>query len=133
MAGSLTSTPLYMSPEAIERSDAIDARNDLYAVGTVGYFLLTAQPLFDGKNVLDTCAQQLNSMPALGCCIESILEKTLVIGNLCLLGGAAVNNQSMSDDGRLFRRQGNWFAAVVHNVLHPVIPQQPSRWELGER
>jgi hypothetical protein len=35
-AGSLTGTPLYMSPEAIESPMSVDARSDIYAVGAVG-------------------------------------------------------------------------------------------------
>ena len=34
---SLTGTPLYMSPEAIQLPNSVDSRSDLYAVGAVGY------------------------------------------------------------------------------------------------
>ena len=50
--GALAGTPLYLSPEAIERPDSVDARSDLYAVGAVGYFLLTGTPVFDSQNVM---------------------------------------------------------------------------------
>ena len=46
---SLTGTPLYMSPEAIQMPNSVDARSDLYAVGAVGYFLLTGQPVFEAR------------------------------------------------------------------------------------
>ena len=36
-----------MSPEAIQTPDLVDARSDLYAVGAIGYFLLTGQPVFN--------------------------------------------------------------------------------------
>ncbi|HTN77447.1 MAG TPA: serine/threonine protein kinase, partial [Pirellulaceae bacterium] len=49
----LTGTPHYMSPEAIERADSVDARSDLYAVGAVGYFLLTGVPVFDGDRAVE--------------------------------------------------------------------------------
>ena len=62
-AGSLTGTPLYVSPEAIERPDEVDGRSDLYAVGAVGYFLLTGQPVFDGANVVEICMHHVNSEP----------------------------------------------------------------------
>ena len=38
---SMAGTPLYMSPEAIQMPGSVDACSDLYAVGAVGYFLLT--------------------------------------------------------------------------------------------
>jgi serine/threonine protein kinase len=62
-AGGLTGTPLYMSPEAIERPKEVDARTDLYAVGAVGYYLLTGEPVFTGENVLDICLQHFNAAP----------------------------------------------------------------------
>lgn len=43
-AGSMTGTPLYMAPEAIQH-DQIDGRSDLYALGAVGYYLLTGTPV----------------------------------------------------------------------------------------
>ncbi len=61
--GSITGTPLYLAPETIERSDTIDARSDLYAVGAVGYYLLTGSPVFDGKSVIEICMQQLHAEP----------------------------------------------------------------------
>ena len=46
-AGSqMSGTPLYMSPESIQTPDSVDACSDLYAVGAVGYFLLTGQTAF---------------------------------------------------------------------------------------
>jgi serine/threonine protein kinase len=39
--GVLTGTPLYLSPEAMTAPDVADPRSDLYALGAVGYFLLT--------------------------------------------------------------------------------------------
>ena len=62
-AGGLTGTPLYMSPEAIDRPKEVDARSDLYALGAVGYFLLTGEPVFVGKSVLDVCMQHFNGTP----------------------------------------------------------------------
>ena len=52
---SLTGTPLYMSPEAIQLPNSVDPRSDIYAVGAVGYFLLTGQPVFEAENVVELC------------------------------------------------------------------------------
>jgi hypothetical protein len=61
--GSLTGTPLYMSPEAIDLPNSVDARSDLYAVGAVGYFLLTGLPVFDASSVVDLCQKHLTTPP----------------------------------------------------------------------
>ena len=60
---SLTGTPLYMSPEAIQMPNSVDARSDLYAVGAVGYFLLTGQPVFEADNVVDLCQKHVATPP----------------------------------------------------------------------
>jgi serine/threonine-protein kinase len=59
---SVAGTPMFLAPEAISRT-ALDARSDLYALGAVGYFLLTGHTLFDGKTVVEVCAQHLYSKP----------------------------------------------------------------------
>jgi len=60
---SLTGTPLYMSPEAIQMPNSVDPRSDLYAVGAVGYFLLTGQPVFGAESVIDLCQMHVASVP----------------------------------------------------------------------
>jgi len=57
-------TPLYLSPEAITRPDAIDGRSDLYAVGALAYFLLTGRHVFEGATVVEVCAHHLHTRPA---------------------------------------------------------------------
>jgi serine/threonine-protein kinase len=56
-------TPLYLAPEAFAGDWAVDARCDLYAVGAVGYFLLTGEPVFSGRTVVDIGAQHLHTPP----------------------------------------------------------------------
>jgi serine/threonine protein kinase len=63
MAQGLTGTPLYMSPEAIAESTLVDGRTDLYALGAVGYFLLTGTPVFEGSNVLEICRKHIEVTP----------------------------------------------------------------------
>jgi eukaryotic-like serine/threonine-protein kinase len=56
-------TPLYMSPEAVERPNAVDAKTDLYSVGAVGFFLLTGETVFFGGTVGEVMMQQVKSEP----------------------------------------------------------------------
>ncbi len=45
-------TPGYMAPELVTDSGQVDARVDVYAVGCVGYFLLTGDMVFDAENAM---------------------------------------------------------------------------------
>jgi eukaryotic-like serine/threonine-protein kinase len=63
-ASVLTGTPLYMSPEALTLPEASDPRSDLYAVGAVGYFLLTGHPVFEGKSVAEIIGHHLHTEPS---------------------------------------------------------------------
>jgi eukaryotic-like serine/threonine-protein kinase len=60
----LTGTPLYLAPESITRPDRIDARIDIYALGAVGYFLITGSPPFSGHNVVEIAGHHLHTTPA---------------------------------------------------------------------
>ncbi|HEY3496311.1 MAG TPA: serine/threonine-protein kinase [Polyangiaceae bacterium] len=56
-------TPLYLSPESITAPESLDARSDLYALGAVGYFLLTGVPPFSGTSLIDVCVRHLHEPP----------------------------------------------------------------------
>ena len=62
-ANAIMGTPLYMSPETIERPNSVDARSDLYSLGVVAYYLVTGQPLFSGLSVGEIMTQQLKAEP----------------------------------------------------------------------
>jgi serine/threonine protein kinase len=62
-AGSIAGTPQYLSPEQIERPDQVDARSDLYAVGAVGYFLLTGTLPFRGGTLIEILLRQVRDVP----------------------------------------------------------------------
>lgn len=59
----VTGTPLYLSPEAITAPDRVDGRSDLYALGAVGYFLLSGRHPFEGATVVEVCAHHLHTAP----------------------------------------------------------------------
>ncbi|HXP59841.1 MAG TPA: serine/threonine protein kinase, partial [Dongiaceae bacterium] len=56
-------TPHFMSPEAVQTPDALDARSDLYLVGAVAYWLLTGKTLFETDQVEQLLEEQVNRMP----------------------------------------------------------------------
>jgi serine/threonine-protein kinase len=62
-ADRIVGTPLYLSPEALTSPASVSAKSDLYAVGAVGYFLLTGQPPFLGNNLLEVCGHHLHTAP----------------------------------------------------------------------
>lgn len=62
-ANAITGTPLYLAPEAITTPDAVDARADIYALGAVGFFLLTGQHVFSGNTVVEVCSKHLLEPP----------------------------------------------------------------------
>jgi hypothetical protein len=62
-ANVITGTPLYLAPEAISAPESVDARADLYALGAVGFFLLTGEHVFQGKTVMEVCSKHLLEPP----------------------------------------------------------------------
>jgi serine/threonine protein kinase len=59
----ISGTPFYLSPEAVNHPDKVDARADVYAVAAVGYYLLTGSPVFTGDSVMDICMKHINDVP----------------------------------------------------------------------
>jgi eukaryotic-like serine/threonine-protein kinase len=59
----LTGTPLYMCPEAIIAPNAMDGRGDLYALGAVGYFMVTGTHVFPGRSPVEVCGHHLHTKP----------------------------------------------------------------------
>ncbi len=61
--GALAGTPAFMSPESFQTPHEIDARSDLYAVGALGYFLLTGNYICDGKDIASIAVQHAQRIP----------------------------------------------------------------------
>jgi serine/threonine-protein kinase len=59
MPGFSVGTPQYMSPEQLVGEHAIDGRSDLYALGVLGFTLLTGRPPFGGRTLRELSARHL--------------------------------------------------------------------------
>src|ERR1051325_279897 len=55
-------TPEYMSPEQMQPEHQLDARADIYALGTIAYHMLGGRPPFTG-NITQLIAQKLTQLP----------------------------------------------------------------------
>jgi eukaryotic-like serine/threonine-protein kinase len=81
--GSLLGTPLYMAPEGMSDPSAVDARADLFALGAVGYFLLTGKSPFPGRTAIEVFAMERKGPPpplsrAAGNPVPAALEETIL-------------------------------------------------------
>lgn len=100
---SMAGTPLYMSPEAIQLPGSVDACSDLYAVGAVGYFLLTGHPVFEAEKLVDLCQMHTSEPPVppserLGQPVPSELEHAILA---CLEKTRAKRPQTARDLARM--------------------------------
>ena len=60
---SVTGTPQFFSPEAIESPHSVDHRTDLYSLGALSYYLLTGQHVFEGETAHEICQKQVSELP----------------------------------------------------------------------
>lgn len=57
-------SPLYMSPEQIRATTAVDQRSDVWALGVVLHELVTGQSPFNADSIAEVCARILEGSPA---------------------------------------------------------------------
>ncbi len=63
-AGVALGTPAYMAPEQATADPHMDGRVDIYALGVMGYEMLTGHPPFHGLNPQQTLAAHVTQAPA---------------------------------------------------------------------
>ncbi|MDA1177466.1 MAG: serine/threonine protein kinase [Planctomycetota bacterium] len=102
----MAGTPLYMSPEAIQSPMSVDGRSDLYALGAVGYFLLTGKPVFNASSLSELCQKHVDETPVppstqLGQPVVNGLEHALLC---CLEKTRAKRPQTARDLAQLLKK-----------------------------
>jgi serine/threonine-protein kinase len=62
-ANSIVGTPHFLAPEAISNPDDVGAPSDIYALGAIGFYLLTGRDVFTGDSVVEVCSKHLRDAP----------------------------------------------------------------------
>jgi serine/threonine protein kinase len=153
-SGEMSGTPLYMSPEAFQTPESVDARSDLYAVGAVGYFLLTGQTVFTAHSLGELCQQHIAALPVtpsarlarpvspelehaiLACLEKSRAKRPQTARDLAAMLDRAPRTWSLDDAETWWSRherttQGATLTALgdfaATSALAPATDQQPTR------
>ncbi|MGH7136424.1 MAG: serine/threonine-protein kinase, partial [Pirellulales bacterium] len=61
--GSITGSPLFMSPEQALGENEPDARGDIYSLGAVAYYMLTAHAPFEGDTAMKVLVAHAREQP----------------------------------------------------------------------
>ena len=103
--GQFTGTPAYASPEQAMGEADVDARSDIYALGCVGYWLLTGARVFDADTAMKVAIAHATEAPEppstrteldVPECVDEIILR-------CLAKDPADRYQSARELGRTLR------------------------------
>jgi serine/threonine-protein kinase len=61
--GMLFGTPRYLAPETVYGTEKIDGRADLYCLGGVAYWMLTARPVFTSETSVEVVIDHVKTIP----------------------------------------------------------------------
>lgn len=64
-AGEVIGTPMYMAPEQIKGAKDLDARADIYSLGSVMYEIITGSNLFPGETGLRLLYKSMSAIPVM--------------------------------------------------------------------
>ncbi|HEY9759311.1 MAG TPA: protein kinase [Oculatellaceae cyanobacterium] len=81
--GEIFGSPIYMSPEQC-LGMPLDARSDVYSMGTMLYEALTGQPPLLGANIIDTMQMHVETVPASPSKVRGDLQIPKPIEMICL-------------------------------------------------
>jgi hypothetical protein len=149
----LIGTPLYLSPEAVNQPDEVDARADVYAVGAIGYFLLTGSPVFTGATVMEICMKHVKSVPEspsvrrgtpVGPDLEALLLRCLAKASsdrpsdaaelLCELERCTVEGAWTAQDAAAWwSALGKTPAEQITQIAETPGPERTIAYEMGDR
>ena len=59
----IAGTPMYLAPESILSAETATPQADLYALGAVGYYLLTGTPVFPSDSIMEVFARHVEEEP----------------------------------------------------------------------
>ncbi len=62
--GTVAGTPNYMSPESLTHPDQVSGPSDVYSLGCLAYYLLTASTVFSGESTYEIYNQHVTATPA---------------------------------------------------------------------
>jgi serine/threonine-protein kinase len=127
--GTITGSPLFMSPEQATGDSEPDARSDIYSLGAVAYFLLTGHPPFEGNKPLKVILAHVNDKvvppSSRGVDVPADLEKVVL---RCL----AKNREERYQDAASLRKalddcesSGGWTRKDASQWWSVSVPNRP--------
>jgi serine/threonine protein kinase/Tfp pilus assembly protein PilF len=124
--GLIVGTPMYLSPEQAMGNE-VDARSDLFTLGSLLYECIAGKPAFFGKSAADICAKVLRDDPAPPSTLNPDVSKELDRITLKSLAKKPARRYQDADEfiADLQSVQGNLLSDATNTVtrLIPAVPE----------